>query len=83
MKNTLLIFLNVFITYNIYAKDSLNIVEQNQYQIEILQNDVKEIRRDQLNYKIEKELLKETYSSNYTTVQIFISLILGIFAIYS
>ncbi len=81
MKYIHLILLTIIFADSIFAKDRLNIVMDNSYKIELLQNDVKEIRRDQLNYKIEKELLKETYSSNYTTVQIIISLILGIFAI--
>ena len=29
--------------------------------INILEENVKEVRRDQLNYKVEKDLLKETY----------------------
>jgi len=46
-----------------------------------LKKDVQEIRRDQLNYLIEKNLLKETYSTNYQTINLVITLILGIFAI--
>jgi tetratricopeptide (TPR) repeat protein len=81
MKNIILLILTIFLTLKISAKDALVISTNDNYTIEQLQNDVKEIRRDQLNYKIEKDLLKETYSSNFTTVQIIISLILGIFAI--
>ena len=32
--------------------------------LELLENKVNEVKRDQLNYKVEKDLLKETYSSN-------------------
>ncbi len=81
MKIIILFFLTFFLLDNISARDTLNVIKQDQYTIEILHNDVKEIRRDQLNYRIEKDLLKETYSSNYTTIQIVISLILGIFTI--
>lgn len=81
MTKVILFFLTILIVENISAKDTLNVSRHDQYSLELLQNDVKEIRRDQLNYKIEKDLLKETYTSNYTTVQIIISLILGLFAI--
>lgn len=50
-------------------------------QVEKLQNDVTEIRRDQLNYKIEKDLLKETYSSNLHTINIIITVVLGVFTL--
>ncbi len=46
-----------------------------------LENAVSEIRRDQLNYKIEKDLLKETFSSNYQTINIVLTIILGIFTL--
>lgn len=49
--------------------------------IEKIQNDLIEIRRDQLNYKIEKDLLKETYSSNLQTINIVITIILGVFTV--
>lgn len=42
-----------------------------------LENEVKEIRRDQLNYKIEKDLLKETYSTNYQTINFIITIVFG------
>lgn len=81
MKYLYVILLTMIFVNITAAKDSLDASKQDNYTIELLKNDVKEIRRDELNYKIEKDLLKETYSSNYTTVQIIISLILGIFAI--
>lgn len=46
-----------------------------------LTDQVKEIRRDQLNYKIEKDLLKETYSSNMAAVNTIITIVLGTFTI--
>lgn len=49
--------------------------------IDYLSDSVNEIRRDQLNYKIEKDLLKETYSTNIGQINLIITLILGIFAI--
>ena len=49
--------------------------------VEVLSNEVKEIRRDQLNYKIEKDLLKEAYSSNLGSINLVITLILGTFTV--
>lgn len=80
MKQTSLIIL-FLISVDIAKADTIDVNHKLNKEIEYLQYDIKEIRRDQLNYKIEKDVLKETYSSNYTTVQIVISLILGVFAI--
>jgi tetratricopeptide (TPR) repeat protein len=77
----IILLLAVLLTVDCFPKDISKVESKEDYILEQLQNDIREIRRDQLNYKIEKDLLKETYSSNYTTVQIIISLILGIFAI--
>jgi tetratricopeptide (TPR) repeat protein len=85
MKHLILIF--IFLT-SIYLQsfcnenDTIKISgQQTSTEISDLQNEVKEIRRDQLNYLIEKNLLKETYSSNYQTINIVITLILGIFVV--
>lgn len=81
MRQIILILL-FFLTANLcYSKDSTNIVSNDRQLYEKIQDDIKEIRRDQLNYKIEKDLLKETYSSNYGRIQIIISLMLGVFAV--
>ena len=39
------------------------------------------MRRDQLNYQIEKNLLKETYSSNFQTINIVLTIVLSAFSI--
>jgi hypothetical protein len=52
-----------------------------QIKIQKLEDNVSEVRRDQLNYKIEKDLLKETFSSNYQTINIVLAIVLGIFTI--
>ncbi|MDD5451844.1 MAG: hypothetical protein PHT49_08140 [Desulfovibrionales bacterium] len=52
-----------------------------QIKIQRIEDNVSEIRRDQLNYKIEKDLLKETFSSNYQTINIVLAIVLGIFSI--
>ncbi|MBI5042290.1 MAG: hypothetical protein HZC10_00330 [Nitrospirae bacterium] len=82
MKQMILILLLLFLNVNpCYSKDNVTIVNNDKQILEKIQDDIKEIRRDQLNYRIEKDLLKETYSSNYTTVQIIISIVLAFFAI--
>lgn len=53
-----------------------------EYKIDQLDNSVKEIRRDELNYKIEKDLLKETYSNNYERISLVITIVLGIIGLF-
>lgn len=48
--------------------------------IKNINNDIKEVRRDQLNYKIEKDLMKEMYSSNIQIINIVIAIIASVFA---
>ncbi len=48
--------------------------------IEILSNQVAEVRRDQLNYSIEKGLLKESYSSSITTVNVVLTVVMLFFS---
>lgn len=55
--------------------------ETNKKNIESLMLDVKRINRDQLNYKIEKNLLKEAYASNLQTINIIITIILAFFSV--
>ena len=47
----------------------------------MLEDQFKEIRRDELNYQIEKDLLKETYSSNLQTLNLVLTIVLGLFSI--
>ena len=49
--------------------------------IKQLEEQLKEVRRDELNYRIEKDLLKETYSNNYERINTIITIILGIIGI--
>jgi hypothetical protein len=72
--------------YAIIVLFSVNIVfAQNNFvdldDFNSLKHEVKIIQRDQLNYSIEKELLKETFSTNYQTINIILALILGVFTI--
>lgn len=80
-KIILLIFcFNIFICYG-ETKDTLNCIKLKR-EIENLENQVKEVRRDQLNYSVEKNLLKETYSSNYEQTNQVITIILGIIGLF-
>jgi tetratricopeptide (TPR) repeat protein len=45
-----------------------------------LRESVSETRRDQLNYQIERDLLKETYASNLQTINLIITIIFGFMA---
>jgi tetratricopeptide (TPR) repeat protein len=46
-----------------------------------LERQVKQIDTNQLNYKIEKDLLKETYSNNYERISLIITIVLGIMGV--
>ena len=45
--------------------------------IQQLEQSVEMVRRDQLNYRVEKDLLKEAYGSNLQTINLLITLVLG------
>lgn len=83
MKNIIFIISLILLTHQCFAenKDSLQIINL-KLQVEQLENKVKEIRRDELNYKIEKDLLKETYSNNYGSISLVITIVLGIIGLF-
>ena len=58
-------------------KGTLNVPEK----LARIEESISEIRRDQLNYRIERDLLKEAFSSNYQTINIVIAIILGVFSV--
>ncbi|MFA5779139.1 MAG: hypothetical protein WC947_03270 [Elusimicrobiota bacterium] len=62
-------------------KDTIK-TEESVSEIGLLRNEIKAIREGQLNYKIEKDLLKETYSVNYDRIQITITFILGMLSLF-
>jgi tetratricopeptide (TPR) repeat protein len=78
----LLIFLIISgITYaRITNSDSLRL-DNLELKIEQMDNQLKEVRRDELNYQIEKDLLKETYSNNYEKISLMITIVLGIIGV--
>lgn len=77
MKKLFLYFTILVINLSLFADDTIisatNINELN-HRIDIIQ-------RDQTNYQIEKDLLKEAYSTNFQTVNIIITLVLGVFSV--
>ncbi len=85
----LLFFLLVICSDICFASDeNKNEVSPNKIAIEQLKKEIKltkevleEVRRDQLNYRIEKDLLKEAYSSNLQTINTVIAIILAILTI--
>ena len=80
LKTTILFFL-IFIQFSIAQnKDSLNIINLKN-EVSRLENQVKTVEKNQLNYKIEKDLIKETYSSNYERINMIITIILGIIGV--
>ena len=74
-----------FILFQILIFNSISTAQENQIQlskeISSLKKDLAKVERDQLNYKIEKDLIRETYSSNYKSMNMIITLILGVVGI--
>ena len=70
------IFITIF-TISCYANDSLFVESK----LRILENQLEEVKRDQLNYKIEKDLIRETYKANYDRINMGITFILGIIGV--
>lgn len=77
MKNLLIILIACLATQFVIA-DTIAINRK----IKDLEREVKQIDTNQLNYKIEKDLLKETYSNNYEKISLIITLILGITGVF-
>lgn len=64
----------LILSFNIGYCDSIPIKGR----VDDLERTVKQIDANQLNYKIEKDLLKETYSNNYDRIQIFLTVVLAL-----
>ncbi len=84
MNRQILLFL--FLTTSLISLGKTNIsdslaIKSLEYKIEQIDDQIKELRRDELNYKIEKDLLKETYSNNYERISLIITIILGIIGV--
>jgi len=93
MRSLLILFSFIFLFSSYvnlcFAAKNDNIKEQElMSEIKVLRNDIlianqsiQELRRDQINYSIEKGLLKEAYSSNIQTINIVITIILAVFTV--
>lgn len=56
-------------------------IKQLHVEMKNIGHDVEIIRRDQINYKIEKDLLKDAYASNIQTINMVITIVLGVLGV--
>lgn len=56
-------------------------VKQLKIDVKNLAHDIEILRRDEVNYKIEKSLLKDAYSSNLETINVIITIVLGVLGV--
>lgn len=80
MKHLLIILFCGIVSFQGFSSDSLEIVRINK-EIEKLEIEIKSLKSNEANYKIEKDILKETYETNYESISKFITIILGIFGV--
>lgn len=79
--------LPILVTISLLFIDSTNCLAEvrdsvaNDVRLQRIENTLAEVRRDQLNYRIEKDLLKDAFSSNYQTINIVLAIVLGVFSI--
>lgn len=64
------------------SAEYLNDIKQLQQNSKTTINDIEILRRDQINYKIEKDLLKEAYSSNLESINLTITIVLGVIGVF-
>lgn len=83
-KLTVILFFFVILSLTSYGRtenaDSIA-VKNLEFRLKQLDDQFKEVRRDELNYKIEKDLVKETYRNNYEIISLFITIVLVIIAV--
>lgn len=77
-KILLLIFLILSMNLINAINNDTSAIKDLEAKVEMLDNQLKEVRRDELNYQIEKNLLKETYSNNYERINIVITIVLAL-----
>ena len=63
------------------APSTSNSQADEQRELNRLNDALAEVRRDQLNYKIERDLLKNAYTSSFQTINLVLTMILGAFAV--
>lgn len=76
MKIKIILFIQLFLAQFVFA-DTTSINTR----LNDVEHTIKQIDANQLNYKIEKDQLKETYSNNYEKINLVITLILGVMGI--
>ena len=89
MKHILLVFVaGIFFTMSLCSfaeserKAAVNSeIQQLHIELKNVGHDVEILRRDQINYTIEKDLLKEAYSSNIQTINLVITIVLGVLGV--
>ena len=89
MKHILLVFVaGIFFTMSLCSfaeserKAAVNSeIQQIHIELKNVRHDVEILRRDQINYTIEKDLLKEAYSSNIQTINLVITIVLCVLGV--
>ncbi len=76
MQKTIFLFFSLFIVTSVFPADSLF-----NRRLEDLEFKLKRIENNEQNYKLEKDLLKETYSNNYERINLLITIVLGVIGI--
>ncbi len=78
----------IFLTMSLYSladsekkADVNSEIKQIHAELKNVEHYVEILRRDQINYKIEKDLLKEAYSSNIQTINLVITIVLGVLGV--
>lgn len=71
---------SLVIIFSSATPDSLKLISI-ESRVKILQDRVDEVKRDQINYTIEKDLIKDTYKNNFEKLNFFLTAILAIFGL--
>lgn len=84
MKNITILFLLTLFSWQV--KGQSDSIKTNNYsfksEVNNLKHEIEILKRDQLNYQIEKDLLKDAYSNNYDKLNLFITGILLLFGFF-
>lgn len=83
MRNFLLV-LSILFSFTINAKidSSQLMLNKQQFELDHLKQEIEILKRDQVNYQIEKTLIQDTYSNNYDKLNLFITGILLLFGFF-
>jgi tetratricopeptide (TPR) repeat protein len=83
MKNISILVLFLFSIQLHAQSDSIELNTQVlEIKVNNLKHEIEILKRDQLNYQIEKDLIKDTYSNNYDKLNLFITGILLLFGFF-